>query len=346
MIDALPMSHGVYPRGERRGASPPIPLNTIIEAFVVIGPQDESRMLPPDERRVSGASSSLVISPLRTLSPLHRRFVYFLIVSSAITAVWTIEFIRQRQAVLNLAAEVTNAGGSVQLKATLFQRLYARWRNYLAYRDTHVSLTGDMIDGEWLLQHDDLEPLSVDVLLVKDSRLRGPEVARLIERHPIHHLSVENVPDCDAIAQALSASTTLQIASFDDSDLTDAGLRLLPLEDLYVIAVADSQVTPQGLQALARCRELTQIWLDGRQFDESVVDLIRGQEHLTMLFLKGEEITDAHLAWIERMNLRCVEFTDTSVTPEGIAALRAKLMNCRVRIWTSRIPPPDAKPSE
>jgi hypothetical protein len=244
-----------------------------------------------------------------------------------------VEFNQQQMRVNSLSAAITNAAGAVFLEAPLWRKYVASWQGQVAlYQETNVVLKGESFDDEWLQDHNDLAALEIDWLKIDSCPLTAAGLNGLVSRHPIGHFSVENVKNCDAIAALLSGKQSLWCASFDGTDLSDAGFRRLPLERLAVVSVQGTRVTPSGLSELKRCRRLVQIWLDGRQFDDSVAELLRFQCQDLYLFLAGNEVTDAHLARMHGMRVRRVELTDTTVTFEGIAALKESLPDCQVRV--------------
>jgi hypothetical protein len=269
----------------------------------------------------------------RTLTPRHRRVLAGLIALAVMAVVCTAEFIRQRHEFLSLAAEIRDAGGAIYAGSPLYERLIARWSNSFPLDETMVGLDGDRIDGDWLRRHDNLNGLTIEVLYVGDCPLSGPEVALLIEQHPITFLSVGSIPNSDVIARALGTSKSLQGALFWDSDLTNSGFCLLPLEILERVDVPGTAVTSKGLKELRRCRKLEEIPIDGRQFDESVAKLICGQLQISKLSLRGKDVTDDHLARIYGMSLRSVVLRETSVTQQGIAALKKSLPKCQIRVY-------------
>jgi hypothetical protein len=160
-------------------------------------------------------------------------------------------------------------------------------------------------------------------------------VARLVDKHPIQTLQAHGVAQSDLIAKALSTSTSLQVANFSYADLTDGGFRMLPLELLEGVSVAESAVTSNGLEELRRCRQLNWAELDGQQFDESVAGLLCGQLKVKILSLSGDKVTDEDLAQIHGTALLRVVLNDTAVTPQGIATLRRTLSKCQFRVYNS-----------
>jgi hypothetical protein len=77
------------------------------------------------------------------------------------------------------------------------------------------------------------------------------------------------------------------------------------------------------------------VWLDGRQFDDSVGELLRRQKQIWFLSLAGNDVTDTHLARMHGMSVQRVELTDTSVTSAGIEALKESLPDCQVRVYST-----------
>jgi hypothetical protein len=297
--------------------------------------EDQSSTLPPDERRVSDAAS-LRISLFRTLSPGHRRLLAGLTALSVAAAVWVVEFNQQQMRVNRLYAAITAGGGAVSLEAPLWRKYVASLRGLVVlYQDTHVVLKGETFDDEWLRDHDDLTAFKIDWLNIDNCPLTAAGLNGLVSRHPIGYFSIENVTNCDAIAAVLTGEQTLWCASFDGTDLSDSGFRKLPLARLVVVSMQGTRVTSTGLLELRRCRRLDQVWLDGRQFDERVAELLRMQGTVSSLFLDGKNVTDEHLSLIQGLRVQWVQLTDTSATPEGVSALRKSMPGCRVRVYST-----------
>lgn len=293
----------------------------------------DSSTPPYDRHGLSVATSTLHPQPFRMLSPLHRRILAVLAPLAVVAVVWAYEFDQRNQEVQRLVNEITNAGGYVMLETPLWRKYLARWRGHLFYRWTWVCIHGTAIDDEWLRERDYLTAFNIDFLAIGDCSVTVEGVAGLIERHSIEDIIVPNFHDCDAIAASLGAEKSLCGVSFSDTDLSDAGFRQLPLEQLTVISVEGTRVTPRGLLELKRCRRLSRVSLDGRQFDDAVAELLGEQRQIDHLCLFGEVVSDDHLAQIEEMNVRRVELTGTCVTQEGIAALRIALPKCQIRIY-------------
>jgi hypothetical protein len=200
---------------------------------------------------------------------------------------------------------------------------------------TEVCLTGPTFDDQWLREHDDLAALEIDALMLNHCSMTVDGLRGVISRHPIQYFAAYNVAGCDSIAELLTTKESLWCASFSNTDLSDAGLRSLPLETLVVVPVNGTNVTSAGLSELRRCRQLNSVSLDGRQFDQTVADLLRTEDQYFVLWLVGNGVTDAHLERVHSMNNGYVFLTDTSVTAKGIAALKVARPDCRVRIDTT-----------
>lgn len=272
----------------------------------------------------------------QTLTPRHRRFLAVLVVLFVSAAVWILEFGQRRMRVNSLIAEITASGGIVSIRAPLWQQYVASWRGQVVLTPmTHVVLRGQAFDDRWLREHDDLAALEIDFLMIDNCPMTAAGLSGVVSRHPIEFFWVENVQDCDAVAALLAGKRSLVCVSFDGTDLSDAGFRQLPLEELAVVSVQGTRVTPTGLQELKRCRRLGQLWLDGRQFDDRVAEVLRFQSQDFCLFLAGKDVTDAHLARLHGMPIWRVELNDTTVTSEAIASLKESLPDCQVRVYST-----------
>lgn len=269
----------------------------------------------------------------QTLTPRHRRCLGALIVVCVATAVSMLEYSARNYRYRWVEAEVRKAGGELPIvRFVRFNWLPDPWRRYFCDSDILAYLTGDTIDGEWLKQRDDLTAVHVETLSIYKSRLTGPDVARLVRKHPIHTLVAHNVTEADAIADALSTGRPLSVLRLCGSDLTDVGFRRLPLERLTGVGVPGSAVTSTALLDFRRCTRLQHAELDGRQFDDAVADLLFKELKITTIALIGPEVTDEHLARLHGRPVGRVTLIDTATTQAGIATLRAALPGCRIHV--------------
>ena len=178
----------------------------------------------------------------------------------------------------------------------------------------------------------DLRGLNIACLYVLNGGLTGEEVARVVPAHPIELLRLVNVSGTDAVAHELRNSTTLRLTSFDDSDLSDAGLRELPLERIETLFVNGTEVTITGLRELRRAENLWCVVLDGSQFHDESVEIVKRLPKLRVLGLNGATVTNEHLLLMHDFKLEKVHLENTAVTPAGIASLKQALPNCVVEV--------------
>jgi len=239
----------------------------------------------------------------------------------------------RRQARLNrLIEEITASDGFVMVETPHWLRYVSSWRRHMWMPKTQVCLSGPTFDDHWLREHDDLAALEIDDLMLDHCSMTADGLRGVISRHPIQYFAAYSIADCDSIAALLSDKRSLSCARFSKTDLSDAGLRSLPLETLVVVPVDGTRVTPGGLGELRRCRQLNSVSLDGSQFDDSVAELLASADRYFVLCLVGRDVTDGHLKRVHAMNNGHVWLTDTSVTAQGVAALKAARPDCRVRI--------------
>jgi len=172
-----------------------------------------------------------------------------------------------------LASEIQSKGGQVYADTTLFE-LVQRWCagypvNWKAGR--MVTLFDARLDSAWLREHDDLADLQIAYLYFRRSTVTTEDAVRLIARHPLQTYAARGQRDADTIAAALGQCSQLTHLELQESDLTDAGLRRLPLEQLQGLWVDGTLVTAAGLNELSRCRKLTDVSIDGHPLDERAV---------------------------------------------------------------------------
>lgn len=242
-----------------------------------------------------------------------------------------------------LVSEITAVGGSVHVPDSLLQQFWeGRWSNL--NQDLYVSLGGSKlgdqwerlppdVDGQWLRNLDDFAGLRITDLLIGGTPLPGADVARLIERHPVENFNAWELKGADDAARALGDCKTVTKVCLQNSDLTDAGLRRLPLEQLTSLEISRAPVTAAGLQDLKRCKQLRSLWIDVDQADGAIAALLRGQGSLGALSLDGPEITDEHLQGLDKLQLEVLLLMGDSVSEEAVNKLRTKLPECTIEVY-------------
>ena len=159
-----------------------------------------------------------------------------------------------------------------------------------------------------------------------DSPLDANDVVRLIDQHPLRDFSAHSLQDADSVAIALARKSLLTKLELERSDLTDDGLRLLPLEQLETLHVNGTHVTPAGLNELRRCCNLETLIIDGTQFDETVVAALTELPALQDVDLIGEDINDENIHLIAALqHLQSLYLDETSVTDSKIEDLRQSM---------------------
>jgi hypothetical protein len=271
----------------------------------------------------------------------RRQLVVVLAVS--VLLLLLIDVYRRHRRTQWLVSEVTAVGGSIHLPDSLLQQLWeGRWSNL--NQDLSVSLGGSKlgdqwdrlppdVDGKWLRDLDDLAGLRITNLMIGGTPLPGADVARLIERHPIDNFNAWELKGADDAARALRDSPTVSKVSLQNSDLTDAGFRLLPLEQLTGLEISRAPLTADGLQDLKRCTRLRSLWIDASQADSAIAALLEGQGSLGALSLDGPQITDEHLEDLDRLQLDLLLLMGDSVSEEAVNTLRAKLPECTIEVY-------------
>jgi hypothetical protein len=89
--------------------------------------------------------------------------------------------------------------------------------------------------------------------------------------------------DTDAVAEAFSTKSTLRKVFLNQSDLTDAGFRRLPLQQLEELGIDETHVTAQALDELHKCSRLEVLALNPTQLTESVVETLASLPELSSL---------------------------------------------------------------
>ena len=121
--------------------------------------------------------------------------------------------------------------------------------------------------------------------MVGGTPLLGADIASIIEKNPIRSFEAWELKGADHAVRALKNSSTLRNVSLERSDLTDEGLRLIPLEQLTQLRIEHSKITPVGLRELRRCRQLKLLGVDGTQAPSAIAELLAIEPKLAGLSL-------------------------------------------------------------
>jgi hypothetical protein len=246
------------------------------------------RVLGPERSFIIDTMSAPISIPVRRrLRPWHGALLAMLCMG-IVASTWA-----QRRAsrVERLVTEIHQSGGSVNLGTTAWSLLWDRLQGLSGEVPTRVMLPQGTTP-EWLRSWDGLTDLAIDELEIDQDADLGPELVRLIARHPLEEFRAPRAKGADEIAAALSASLTLKGLHLRDSDLTDKGLRQLPLEQLQVLNIVGTQITTQGLRELRRLPPMSMVVLDGRQADAETMGLLEQRSSSYRLWLYGPDVTD------------------------------------------------------
>ena len=184
-----------------------------------------------------------------------------------------------------------------------------------------VTLSDASLDSAWLHERDDLTDLQIAYLHLGRSTVSTDDALRLIARHPLQTYSARGQQEADSIVAALAGKSRLTAVELAESDLTDAGLRRLPLEQLEALFVDGTLVTTSGLSEVRRCRVLTQVSIDAHQFDQTVVNILAELPALERVSLLGPGISDENVMLIAGLKkLPYLHLVATSVSAARLAA--------------------------
>ena len=260
-----------------------------------------------------------------TTAAQHRRHWPRYLLAAAVLAgiaVWRDH--QQQQRAEAVAHATQQKGGQVFSDTTLVEKVH-RWCagypvNWKAGR--MVTLFDAKLDSAWLQEHDDLADLQIAYLHLGRSTVSTNDALRLIARQPLQNYSARGQRDADTVAAALAGKSRLTVVELAETDLTDAGLRRLPLEQLEALFIEGTLVTTSGLSELRRCRVLTNVSIDAHQFDETVVSILAELPALERVSLVGPGIRDENIMLITGLKkLPYLHLVGTSVTDVGAEKL-------------------------
>lgn len=282
-----------------------------------------------------------VAKPTRRWSRLR----LLLIVAVCLTVLLCAESYRRQRRIEWLAEEIKAVGGEVELPEPLLKQLWqGGWSNL--DREVQVDLGGSKlddnswtrqppdIDRNWLLEHDDLAGLQIADLIVNETPLPGANIACIIQKNPIRRFEGSEFKGADDAVRALKNSSTLTHVCLEGSDLTDEGLRSIPLEQLVLLRIEHTKVTPVGLRELRRCRRLKLLGADGTQAADAISELLTIEPKLAdlSLWLEGPLVTDAYLVRLHELPLTGLWLVETSVSDGAVAELKKKLPQCTIDV--------------
>jgi hypothetical protein len=180
---------------------------------------------------------------------------------------------RRSELAQELAYDLQLKGGQAYLPQSLLDGVRDWWGTVVWNRRAGtIVLLGPEVDGEWLRRHDDLAGLSIVQIDIYGDRVDADAIRRLVELHPVSTLGTLWRTDTDAVAEALSTKGSLRKVFLNQSDLTDAGFRRLPLEQLEELGIDETYVTAEALDELHKCSHLEVLALNPTQLTESVVE--------------------------------------------------------------------------
>lgn len=230
-----------------------------------------------------------------------------------------------------LVSEINQTDGFVRLGMPYWERIWRRLRGQLDGPGTRIKLP-TTIDRQWLESRDYLADVPINFLELHDGARTGPLLAPLVTRHPIVFMMAPGATDTDQLATALCEDSELAFLELPRSDLSDAGLRQLPLEQIDTLDISDTRVTAEGLQALQRARCLTFLTLGAGQIGPVAVNLPVETSGSYTLGLRGRDVTDETLqVLVSFLNqspttkMRAAGLYETSVTSAGIDAWKQAL---------------------
>lgn len=152
------------------------------------------------------------------------------------------------------------------------------------------------------------------------------QTLRRLQGYSLRELDLNEVVHTDAMMEALSQLSTLEVLVLISTHFNDHSLEFVArLPRLQTLCLANSRITDRGLLSLKSLKglksldlsacEVTDAWL--KHFDQ-----FPAIDHIGLNFTK---ISDAGLEDLGKLpNLKYVSLIGTAVTPEGIRQLKTK----------------------
>lgn len=239
----------------------------------------------------------------------------------------------------NLIAEIEAGSGAIILSTSGWDRVMGQFEGdrtggrFASDNGALVHLRGTAFDNEWVRKHHYLTSLQIKSLNLTRSSVSGPDLARLIQSHPLESLYVDGLDLSADVAGAITAQPRLRFLHARGAEFSDESLSQLPLEQFEQLYVEQTQVTPGGLQELRRCTQLVGLGLDGKQLDSQTAGILPSLQRLRILNLVGPEVTDEHLRRVHGLRtLTVIYLVRTSATPAGVSELARSVPGCLVDV--------------
>jgi hypothetical protein len=229
-----------------------------------------------------------------------------------------------------LMSEVHAGQGTAVGNKPLWERLKAWYQTgEFPERPTMVLLLGDKFNDAWIRKHDYLRGLQIAIL--ESQHISGNDLAELIDSHPLELLDAKLCQLSDDAVAAIGRKTKLKTLSLFRTNLSDDDLAQLPLEQLELLHVMETDVTAEGFTALARCRCLDSVGMDADQLTHETAQLLASLQTVKRVYLHGANITDVHLQHLQQVStLEHAHLPQTQTTAAGRAAFAAALPECEV----------------
>jgi hypothetical protein len=279
-------------------------------------------------------ASRIDARPIRWRRRLAWSFVVVMLLSVA--AVW------HGGARGRLIADIESKGGlySEWHSTTPFLRPFVAVLGVQDYSQYTVHLVGADVDDAWLAAHNDLADLHPNCLGLGDTRLSTQSIHRLLQKYQLERFLARGVPVTDGEAVLLGDDVDLMELTLRKTQVTDAGLRLIPMAKVYRLDVSGSPITASAIEECLSGKGLRWIVLDGGQFTPELATFLGTIPWLQQIELVGPEVTDEHLKLLPSMSaLAGLWLEETSVTHEAIAAIRKAHPGWRIYVDGKQIQP-------
>lgn len=241
-----------------------------------------------------------------------------------------------------LIADIESTGGvySEWHSTPAFLRPFVAALGVQDYSQYTVHLVGAEIDDAWLAAHNDLADLRPNCLGLGDTRLSTRSIHRLLQKYQLERFLARGAPVTDAEAVLLGDDVDLMELTLRKTQVTDAGLRQIPMAKVYRLDVSGSPITASAIEECLAAKGLRWIVLDGGQFTPELATFLGTIPWLQQIELVGPEVTDEHLKLLPSMSaLAGLWLEETSVTPEAIAAIRTAHPGWRIYVDGKQIQP-------
>jgi hypothetical protein len=186
--------------------------------------------------------------------------------------------------------------------------------------DDSLSFFGTEFDDEGLHMLAGMRP-DLRALYLMQTRVGAEGMAAIAYFHKLETLHLDMTPVTNRAVMRLSMLSHLRDVSFDDTELSDAGLTALISLPLERISAKRTEITDRSASVWSCWPDLQAAYLNGTYVADETAQALANLPDITEINLSGTSLTNAGLVPLARAGLKFLFISSTRVDDEGVAAL-------------------------